>query len=1436
MPRVVVNIATTADVKDTQKVITSLQGVGKAANAADKQIIQASASLARLQRAQGDAAGAVQTLTAGLRQVTAGTREAIAAETQLAAAQRQLAGSAGELQTLPRTFSGITEGVTGAIVGFTTFGAVLGTATSVARSFADAFKFKANLDATTASINAQLKGVRDTGQVYAQAAAFANQFKLTQQETTEAVAASIGVMRNSKAGVEDILGVLARLQVLSPEQSLQEAALAVKALASGDTQSLVTRFEVSRDAANQMKQEIAGGADAVAVLNQFLNQSGIGMDALAAKTQGASGAMKDLAKAQEELKLAQAEFAQGPGLALLQGQIDVTRGATRLLSGDFETMGASASQFFSQVGADAATNLGALTQHIADAATGQAALNAQWSAGGGPLSALMAGTAAASGAITYQSQAMIVAGQAATQLITQEAALTAEAQASAQASMTDAAQKQALTAQTQLLTAQTQAAVSAFLDLNPGINTAGIAAAVAAGKIPPLIGQLAAAAVAARNATAALAQFNAMQGLKAPAVGDRRNSEESEIRAQKHVAAVAVQADRQRAVASQAAAVRDRTLAIGTADQKIALFQKEYNAAVKMYGAESVQAYQAQTKVLDAQQAAQSKRAGGAKATGDKIAAMEQTTGNKLIAIDQKTQNALIDLDRRAAEERAKAQAELAATIATSSADLVAQQEANDLELVGASDEQRTQLAAREMAEAKARISNEQAVAEAKQTAAEGDAKTAQDVLAIRQDAIGKQQALDEDYAKKQAELAGNPEALAQLQQQYDQATQAAADAEQVRVDLAQQAADQRTAAAAAERDAVLGAAEDQKVGVLGSFGAQASGASSWASAMEGASSRVVSAAHAATAAIRSIPSPSGGGGTATGGGAAGGTRAAGGGTFMSHGPTRLTVGDNPGGMEIVTVTPVSGRGTTRVGGGMARMGAGGVIGSVPGLPDPSQVPVLVETGMTGAGRAAARASRGASQVAASLKQELEAAKQALELLKAVAELRDLAQRPQFPISEDWIWGLAEEARNVLDIVQRVALPMTKDATEAMKRYADAAGDATRVISDIADLRKQAMEPNSPISTDWIWGLAQEASAVSIIVTATLVPTTEAMADGMSSYASAVGDAVGVIKDIADLRHEAMEPNSPISTDWIWGLAEEAQQVAQTVEQFLLPYTEAQADAFANYGSAAGDAIGILKDALDLRSALADTKGGAIDDRAITRIADEAQRITRIVEGRLLPTTEDQADALSHYADAVGSSVATVKDVLDLSGTLFTDYRSPTDAQITLVATDALRIARTFFQAAQTFSTDGVAAGQAYAEAVGATFSAVKDGLLVIEAINAGTDFQVRRGALAQFEAGARQIIDVAALLGAQAAAIPASDLAALASVASALSGFAEAQIRMAAVPGATAPPGGVMGNGRGGTTQTNYINNTFVLPSGTTQQMARDIMQYINQQARSNR
>jgi hypothetical protein len=264
------------------------------------------------------------------------------------------------------------------------------------------------------------------------------------------------------------------------------------------------------------------------------------------------------------------------------------------------------------------------------------------------------------------------------------------------------------------------------------------------------------------------------------------------------------------------------------------------------------------------------------------------------------------------------------------------------------------------------------------------------------------------------------------------------------------------------------------------------------------------------------------------------------------------------------------------------------------------------------------------------------------------------------------------------------------------------------------------------------------------------------------------------------------------------------------------------------YASAAGDAAAVLKDVLDLGKTLREDGVSPISDAMITRLADQGARIATITKARLIPASKEQAEAMGVYADLVGSSTSALKDVASLGGTLFTDYVSPSDAQIALLANDARRITKSFFDAGRLLGKDGAEAGKTYAEGVGAAFSAAKEGLLVIDALKSG-DFVLPQGALKQFQSSSMDILTTMQVLGGRAAKIPTSDISALQTVTSAISGQAEALIKLAAVPfgDLASTAGGVSQSGgalRGvGTTITNYI--TVNPPVGSSPQAIADMV-----------
>jgi hypothetical protein len=321
--------ATATDARTTQTSLASLKGDGGAG------MLRLAQARARLAVASGDGAGAERILQAALAGTDRTTVQTLGAQTQLVNIQNKMkgsaAGAAGGLSGLKSAAVGL-----GGAIGV--LGVGLATVSAAADSFVKGFQLKAELDASRASIGVLLDGVRDVPATFASATAYANEFKLTQQEMTTALAASAGIMQQSKAPVEDILNVLQRLTVLNPQESIEGAAFAVRELAGGDIASIAERFNISRAAANAMKQEILAGGDAVVILDKYLTSVNVTTEALTASFDGPIGKMKDLAIAQEELALAQGEFATGPGLALLEAQLNLTRGTTRLFMADWQAM------------------------------------------------------------------------------------------------------------------------------------------------------------------------------------------------------------------------------------------------------------------------------------------------------------------------------------------------------------------------------------------------------------------------------------------------------------------------------------------------------------------------------------------------------------------------------------------------------------------------------------------------------------------------------------------------------------------------------------------------------------------------------------------------------------------------------------------------------------------------------------------------------------------------------------------------------------------------------------------------------------------------------------------------------------------------------------------------------------------------------------------
>jgi hypothetical protein len=1042
---------------------------------------------------------------------------------------------------------------------------------------------------------------------------------------------------------------------------------------------------------------------------------------------------------------------------------------------------------------------------------------------------------------------------------------------------------------------------------------------------------------------------------------------------------------------------------------------------------------QASDRVVDAAQAATNainaipgepsgraeKRINAAGSAAEKLAGIARDAGQKLVEIDEDTQEKLIAIDEKAAKKRAEIAKKLAEDIMTTMADMVAEQESNDLELVGADEKKMASLQAREEAERTALASLADAQAEAQATAAAGEAELAQDVLDIREKAIAQQQALDEEYARRRAELAGDPAAQAELQRQYQEASDAIAAAEEIRVQLAIAAAEERKQAIENEKLAVIAAAEEQKqsviakaieqangvkgaseaqkAAVVAAFAAQAAAAAKWADDTAVAMGLVEDAAQAAADAINDIPAPPSS--DSSGGGDSGGQGASGGGSaFVTSGPMTMKVGDNPGGIEAVTVTPLSGMGHTVLGPNAASFGGGtdSLIADKDAKPDTPMVTLAPAAaaeaatiaGMTGAadlssaegvftaannliklaiayavqvqfagsmlenyGKAISgtmavfdtlrtfaektqqevpppldmavvnklaleaknfvqtvydnliplteeqndalktyigaaksamdmldgvaslaatlveppppippeliqRLARGATEALTltiealvpvaddqlvNLKFYAEATKQAVGVLTAVSALGKAVAEFDSPLGEEDLMPLATASKRALWVVSQILVPSTTEAVDELTRYQSAVGAAVATLTSVAGLHAAKEAYLYPLGEEDLIPLANAAKRALWVVSQVLVPITEEQASEMQRFGGAVQSAVSTLTSIAQLHAAVADLGPVIDLALMQALASEAARVTQIVQGTLIPVTEEQASGLQRYAGAAQSGVSILSAIAQLRAAVTEPSP-PIDEALIRSLAADAQRVERIVSASLVPVTEEEGKALQAYAAATQSAVGVIQSAIGLSGALFADYVSPSDAQLDMIANDARRIADRIMAAAKTYDTDGLAAGKAFADAVGGTFAAFKDGLLFFDALKSG-DFELDPANLAKFEAATLSTLDTAKRLGAVAATIPAGDIAALQSTTAALSAQAEALIRLSAVPfgdiGAAsaglAAHGGALAGGGGVT----FGPGSIVINAAAgvnTEQIAQQVIQRANQLIQSRR
>lgn len=913
-----------------------------------------------------------------------------------------------------------------------------------------------------------------------------------------------------------------------------------------------------------------------ALINAVLSQGQASLAATGGAVEGPATAFARLATAADNAKTALGGFLATSTAGMAGDLADVINGVTADLQGGQTEQSLAAM-------AEGALNLtralSGLPPVSSEAAAAQGALVGEIGAYLGVVSSATAATQAQAGATMVASDAE---DRRATSL---RGSIIAQQEAAA-AAIAETAAKEASTAQSQLLEAQIKMVADAYIALNPNISAAGVASDVAAGRIDAAVGTYINMALATAKARAELAAIQAQAGMAGGAVEGRSERDTPADRAA--AAAAGAQAARERADAL-ATAKSQQILATGTTKAKIAEYQRLYDAAVAAHGKESAEAVRAQTNLLQAQQTGERGRASSAASSGGRLAKIEQDTQGKIQKIVQDTQEKLLAIDKRIAAERAAAMRKLQNDMAQSSADRRAGNEADDLDLVGVKDpKEAARLNDRERAQAAARQRDQQARDEANANMAAGDAETAQKIYDARQDQISKQQALDESYYARQRELAGDPAALEALQQQYDEATRAISEATDQRIAFAQAEAEQKKQAVEDEKAAVIAAAQAQADAVIA---AAERSAGSVKGSIASAKVSAVADLQAIGSAVDAIPSSktvtvtvtsNASGGTSTGAAGRADGAYAGGGSFVTSGTTNITVGDNPGGRELVTVTPLSGSGTTRpVPGGIAMAGGGSVVVDAG---DGYTTPVAGGDSGGSGGKGKGKAGKG-SQAAADIKAQIDEQRNVIQLLSDMIALRHDMQAELengTPFNVGFAQALARRAAEFAVFVREALPKATKDESEGYQRAADNSRDSISVLSDLIQLRKDMSDFGdiNPFDVAFVERLAVTGRRIVEIAQSQLIPTTEAEADRMQRWADLNGSVVGLIKDTASLNAEMFSDYVPPSDAQLNAIVRDANRIAERFVAAAQTYDTKGLEGAKQFSDAVGGTFSAFKDGL----------------------------------------------------------------------------------------------------------------------------------------------------------------------------------------------------------------------------------------------------------------
>lgn len=717
-------------------------------------------------------------------------------------------------------------------------------------------------------------------------------------------------------------------------------------------------------------------------------------------------------------------------------------------------------------------------------------------------------------------------------------------------------------------------------------------------------------------------------------------------------------------------------------------------------------------------------------------------TQEKLVKIEEDTQKRIADINEKYWQKQVEGRRELEYDLVTSMRDQEFGMEADDMDKYRKGADKK-QIEERERQQAQLRELNKQAQAEARELAKD-DAVLAEDVLAAREKAARARVELDAEYNEIAAQASKKDQEA--LRKEYDEAVAALDARTNTEVDIAYQKAQQREQAKAEERQAVVseaekqkqdvvnaaidqvnavdGASEDQKASVVGSLNDQQSAFDNWSATAAAAARAVVTAMEDAAKAIKDMPKievPTAPAAPA----ATGEVAAAGGGTFMTNGPTTFTVGDNPGGRELVSVIPVGAKGTTRVSGNTAKLAGGGNVwvkakeaeqkrqnsmktgGSSFDLSeiDPSELDKALAQ-MNQIAKIVDAWSRKNTINGGVAKKFAETTKIVADAVQATLDLRHILNKG---IGDDLdvekIATLVRDLSTVLGVFQS-EIVKGKLNVGLMGAYADGIDAAMSVIERMVTFRKELADvPSSAPSEDLIRQLVAESRVITRIVQSELIKLYQEEREALASAGEALESATAIISDVIDLRSKVQEPGPPIMLQRLQGIAEESNKVVALLQGQLNPASVKMQEELQAFAANIGSVVSVFNDLISLREAAQNAKS-PISPSTLQSLLTDSHEVVKIAAAMAAEGVEVDTH-VEAYANVTQQAVQTLISLADLRERL-TDLAAPIDPKIIKrLSDDTRRVLYEFMINAIPLAEEHAASISQYADVSGSAIDAL---------------------------------------------------------------------------------------------------------------------------------